>query len=260
MWEEIFKNFQFSNAFSNFLDISIVSFLLYRILLLLSRTRAFQLLLGILLVIVTDVFARYFNLITLNWIITNISTYLVIGIIVLMQPELRRLTLKLGEGKLLRWFSASQKIDLDEILKASRNMASHRIGSLIVILRNIRPQSIIDNAVPVNSDITSQLIETIFTPPSPLHDGAIIIEGKKILAASCYLPLSSHSELKSTFGARHRSALGISEETDAITIITSEESGRISITYQGEIITPRLSELKSCIARIIEIGEVKKEI
>ena len=124
-------------------------------------------------------------------------------------------------------------------------MAARRIGSIIVILRNLRPTTIIERAVAVNAKISSELIETIFWKESPLHDGAVIIEGQKITAASCYLPLSNSPKLKKTHGARHRAALGMSEESDAVIIVTSEETGRISVLRNGDIFNPRTSSPRS---------------
>ena len=189
MFSEELKDLNFWRFLLLLLDISLVAFLFYQLLFLLSRTRAFQFLLGVLFLIFADVLAKYLELTTLSWLIKNISAYLAIGLIVLMQPELRRLVAGLERKEIFRWLYPSQSVPVDYILTAVRNMAGKRIGSIIVILRNLRPMTIIERAVDLNAKISSELIETIFWKESPLHDGAIVIEGQKIIAASC-LPSS----------------------------------------------------------------------
>lgn len=230
------------------LDVSIVAFIFYRMYILLSRTKAIPLLIGFGTILLVDILARQLNLETLSWLVTNVSSYLVFGLIVLLQPELRRLVSEIGQMPIFKWVDPSQKIPLDEIIEAVKNMGSTRTGSIIVLLREIRPQSIIEGAVRLDSRITRELLQTIFFKDTPLHDGAVIIEGDTIVAASCYLPLSDSGKLKKTYGARHRAALGMSEETDAIIIVTSEETGKISLLINGEMISPvKPIELKSLI-------------
>jgi len=221
--------------FTKVLDILLVSYVFYRIYILLSRTRAIQLLIGFALIVAVDILSRQFNLETLSWIITNVSTYLVFGIIVLLQPELRRLISDIGKLPLFQWVNPPKAYYIDEIAIAAQNMAQDRVGSLICILKEIKPQQIIDSAVRLDANITHELLETIFFKDSPLHDGAVIIESNRILAASCYLPLSGARDLKKTMGARHRAAMGFSEESDAVIIVTSEETGKISIVYNGKM-------------------------
>ncbi len=244
------------------LDILIVAFLFYRVFLLLRRTRAIQLLVGFGLILVLDLLARWMKLETLSWLITNLSSYLVFGIIVLMQPELRRLFSEVGKMPVFRWIQPPAPVPLDDIVDAVRAMAGKRVGSIIIILREIRLQGILDSAVLLDARISSELIQTIFQKNTPLHDGAMIIEGGKILAASCYLPISSSRVLKKTLGARHRAGMGISEESDAIVIVTSEETGRITLMCNGEMRTPvKHFELKNILQRLlgperISLGEI----
>ncbi|MDH5654787.1 MAG: diadenylate cyclase CdaA [Spirochaetia bacterium] len=218
-----------------FLDLFIVSYFLYRIYILLNRTRAMQLIVGFGLILVIDIISRQFHLATVAWIIQNVSSYLVIGLIVLMQPELRRLFSEIGRMPIFQWISPTGSISINEICDAVRNMAQKKVGSLIVILREIRPHHIIDHAVKVDSAISSELLETIFFKDSPLHDGAVLIEGNRIVAASCYLPLSNSRILKKTHGARHRAGMGISEDTDAVVVVTSEETGSINVIVNGQL-------------------------
>ncbi|HMU83828.1 MAG TPA: diadenylate cyclase CdaA [Leptospiraceae bacterium] len=253
--------------FVRFIDILIVAFLLYRAYILLSRTRAMQLLLGFGLILLLDVIARRFSMDTLSWLITNVSQYLVFGLIVLLQPELRRLFAEIGKMPLFQWVNPPLSVPLDEIIAAASSMARSRTGSIIVLMKEIRPHGILENSVRVEGNISRELLETIFHKDTPLHDGAVIIEGAKILAASCYLPLSSSRVLKKTLGARHRAALGMSEESDAVILVTSEESGKISVMQNGEVLTPvRAGELKSLLSELLgktprsiaEIAEEKK--
>jgi len=233
------------------IDILLVAFLFYRIYILLSRTRAMQLLVGFGIIIILDFLARYLNLVTISWIITNVSSYLVFGLIVLLQPELRRLFSEIGRMPIFHWINPRTPVPLDEIEQAVKNMSHAKVGSIIVLLRDIRPQPIIDSAVRLDSLISAEILETIFFKDSPLHDGAVLIENNRIVAASCYLPLTNSGKIKKTFGARHRSALGFSEESDAVIIVTSEETGKISIIHNGEM---------RPIHKIIELKPVLNEL
>ena len=220
------------------LDILIVAFVLYRVFRLLSRTRAVQLLIGFGLIIVMDVVAKKMQLATISWLITNVSSYLVFGLIVILQPELRRLLAEMGKTPVFQWFSPSPEVPIKEITEAAREMAAGKVGSIMIILREIRPQAIIDNAVSLEAKVTTELLETIFFKDTPLHDGAVIIEGSRIVAASCYLPLSHSRNIKKTYGARHRAALGFSEDSDSVILVTSEETGNITLMKDGEMQTP----------------------
>ncbi len=216
-------------------DILLVSFIFYKLYQLLNRTKAVPLLIGFGMILLVDVIARWLSLETLSWLITNVSSYLVFGLIVLLQPELRRLVSEIGQLPVFSWVGTNRRVPIDEITEAVKNMAATHTGSIIVLLREIRPQHIIDNAVRIDSRISRELLQTIFFKDTPLHDGAVLIEDDRILAASCYLPLSVSTKLKKTHGARHRAAMGMSEESDAVIIVTSEETGKISVMINGEL-------------------------
>lgn len=233
------------------IDISIVAFIAYRVFMLLTRTRALQLLVGVVIIMLLDLVARLADLATVSWLVTNVSQYLVFGLIVLLQPELRRLISEIGRMPIFQWINPPVSVALDPIVEAVKNMAQQRVGSIIVILREIKPQQIIESAVRVDGQTTAELLETIFHKDTPLHDGAVFIEGNRIVAASCYLPLSN-SRLKKTHGARHRAGMGMSEESDGIVIVTSEENGRITVMHNGEIKTPvRPLELQPLLTRLL---------
>ncbi len=237
------KDIDFWSILLFVIDIGIVYFLFYRILLLLSRTRGIQLLLGVVFLFLADILSRYLNLAVLSWLVNNISTYFVIGVIILIQPELRRLASGLGQSSFFQWIYSTRTVPVIELVNAASSMAEKRIGSIVVILRRIRPENIISQAVSLDAEISFELIETIFSNRSPLHDGAVIVEGNRIVAASCYLPLSQSPKLKKTHGSRHRAGLGISEETDAIVVVTSEESGKIVVMVKGNIFHPKGKEM-----------------
>lgn len=246
-----------------FIDIALVAFVIYRVYMLLSRTRAIQLLFGFGFILAMEVISRKLKLETTSWLVNNVTSYLVIGLIILLQPELRRLVGEIGRMPVFQWFSPPPEVPLEEITEAVRNMAAGKVGSLIAILRELRPRGIIENSVLVDSVVTPELLETIFFKDSPLHDGAVLIEGSKLLAASCYLPLAPARQVKKTYGARHRAALGFSEESDAVLIVTSEETGRITVMLNGEIhVVPptRLREFLEELLRQKTIKEVVEQV
>ncbi len=234
------KLFYFFNAFwgyfRNVLDILIVAFIFYWIYSFLANTRAIQLLKGFFVILIIGILSRLLMLDTVNWLITNLATSIVITVVVLFQPELRRLITQFGQRN---WFSGAmsgeETLQLDELVNAIFNMSEERIGSLVVIERNTGLKSYVESGVVVNSLVSEEMIRTIFFPNTPLHDGAIIIQGGRIAAAACYLPLSDSKQLKKNHGARHRAALGIAEETDALVIVTSEETGAISVMANGRL-------------------------
>jgi len=244
----IFYLANFWEFFRNVVDILIVAFIFYWTYTFLTNTRAIQLLKGLGIIILVAILADYLRLDTLDWLIKNITTYLVITVIILFQPELRRLITQFGQKNWLVNETAAESFPLDELVNAIISMADERIGSLIVIERNTGLKSYAESAVMISSSISEELIRTIFYPLTPLHDGAIIIQEGKISAAACYLPLSDSKQLKKHHGARHRAALGIAEETDALVLITSEETGAVSIMVNGKIFPKiRITDLKNMI-------------
>lgn len=247
------------NYISITLDVLIVAFLIYKTYTTLRRTRGIQLLLGVGIIWISGSFAEYLGFELLEWILTNIRPALVFAIIVLLQPELRRLTGDLARIRLLRLFFLKPSFDLDPIVEAVRAMSQEKIGSIIVLVKDISLKDISENAVPMDSLVTSEILQTIFFKNSPLHDGAVIIEQNRIVCAASYLPMSSSVEI-STLGARHRSALGLSEETDSIIIVTSEETGDITICYEGEMIHPvKPLELKALVSGLMSGNKRSKD-
>jgi len=217
------------------IDILIVAFLFYWTYTFLINTRAVQLIKGAIVIFAFIVLAGVLQLDALEWIVKNLTPYIVF-IIVLFQPELRRLISRFGQKS---WFSngsKSESLQLDELVNAIFAMAEEKVGSLLVIERNTGLRNFVESGVLVDANISEELIRTIFFPLTPLHDGALIIQEGRITGAACYLPLSDSKQIKKHHGSRHRAALGIAEETDALVIVTSEERGEITIMVNGKLI------------------------
>ncbi len=225
----------FWNYFRNVVDILIVAYLFYWIYRFLTNTRAIQLLKGVIVIFIVAVISAFLRLDTLSWLIKNITTSLVITVVILFQPELRRLITRFGQKNWLATDSGAESFQLDELVSSVFAMAEEKVGSLIVIERNTGLKSYVESGAEIDSQISEELIRTIFFPLTPLHDGAIIIQEGRISGAACYLPLSDSKQLKKHHGARHRAGLGIAEETDALVIVTSEERGEITIMVNGKM-------------------------
>lgn len=225
------------------IDVIIVAFLILKIIKILKGSRAMQLVKGIISLIIITWLSSVFHLKILNYLLTTIMTYGVILLIVLFQPELRRALEQLGSSsKLTRYFGLDKDIisrtkeDIYKIGIAVMELSKAKTGALIVIERDIRLKEIIATGVSMNSEVSPQLLVNIFTPNTPLHDGAVIISENKIAAAACMLPLASDGDIAKEFGTRHRAAIGMSKESDAIIVVVSEETGRISIAKEGTLI------------------------
>lgn len=226
------------------LDLLIVSYIGYKFVKSARNSRVWQLLKGIVLIILVTVLSRIFEFRILNWFLTIFMTYGVIALIVIFQPELRRMLEQLGTNKFTKFFGMGLEKDLEKrtkediykIVIAAKELSNSKTGGLIVIERDIQLNDIIESGVNVGANVSPQLIVNLFVPNTPLHDGAIIISKNKIAAAACILPLSDDRKINKGLGTRHRAALGISTETDAIAIVISEETGKISIAKDGNLI------------------------
>ena len=219
------------------LDILIVTFVVYQIILALRGTRAFQMLLGLALLYLASRVSLRIGLLTVNWALSNLLAVWFLLIIILFQPELRRALASVGRrGSLLRAFSRYQEAHMiDEAVRAITSLAAKKIGAIIVVERDTRLSDSLDSGTVVDALVSRRLLESIFYPYSPLHDGAVIISRDRIVAAACFLPLSINPDLPGDLGTRHRAAVGVTEESDAIAIVVSEETGMISLVSGGEI-------------------------
>ena len=224
------------------LDIAIVLFLIYCFFKVVKGSRAGQLIKGIILLIISTWVSGLLNLKILNWILTGIMNLGVIAIIVIFQPELRRALEQLGTNKLNQFFGIEKdletktKEDIYKIAIAATELSKAKVGALIVIERDIKIQDIIATGIPMNAEVSPQLLVNIFEPNTPLHDGAAVISENKIAAAACVLPLSDDKDIAKELGTRHRAAIGISKESDSIAVVVSEETGKISVAKDGTLI------------------------
>ncbi|HEY3130865.1 MAG TPA: diadenylate cyclase CdaA [Acidobacteriota bacterium] len=218
------------------IDILVVAVLMYRVLLLIRGTRGMQMTVGMISLALVYYVSRHFQLRTIQWILANFLTYFVFAIIVIYQAEIRRGLAYIGRSPLLRRFSREVKKEaFEEIVLAATTLATRRIGGLIVLEGEIGLKNYVDAGIKLEAALTYDLLVTIFSPQTPLHDGAVIIEQDRIAAAACFLPLTLDPYLSKDLGTRHRAAIGITEETDAIAIVISEETGKISAVIGGKI-------------------------
>lgn len=230
-------------SISDIIDIGIVSFIVYHLINWLRQTRAMQLVKGIILLFALMVISDLMNLTVINYVISTLVQVGTFAIVVIFQPELRTLLESMGRsrvGKMIDFTKDKSKDQesgnriCEEIVTAVMNMADTKTGALIVIERETKLGEI-NTGTKVDADITSQLLENIFVPNTPLHDGAVIIRDEKILSAACFLPLTSNNNVAKELGTRHRAALGVSEVSDAFTIVVSEETGKVSIAVNGSL-------------------------
>lgn len=227
-----------------FLDVCIVIFVLYKFVKSARHSRVWQLLKGIVFIILITILSDILQFKILNYILTSFMPYGVIALIVIFQPELRRMLEQIGTSKFIRYFgigvekdvASKMKEDIYKIVIAAKELSNEKIGGLIVIERDIQINDIMDSGVRIDADVSPQLLVNLFVPKTPLHDGAVIISNNKIAAAACILPLADDKDMATGLGTRHRAALGISRETDAIAVVVSEETGKISIAKDGTLI------------------------
>lgn len=224
------------------LDLGIVGYLLYKFIRYARNSRVWQLLKGIILILIITALSDVLQLKILNFILNFFMPYGVIALIVIFQPELRRMLEQLGTNKITKYFGIDKdletrtKEDIYKVVIAAKELSNAKIGGLIVLERDIQINDIIDTGVAIGSEVSPQLIVNIFMPKTPLHDGAVIISKNKIAAAACILPLAQDKDIAKEIGTRHRAGLGISKESDAIAIIISEETGKISVAKDGTLI------------------------
>ena len=236
---------------TDIIDIAIVSFVIYKILGFIRRTRAEQLAKGLLVVLLAAFVSDLLNLYIVNWILDKILDVGLIALVVVFQPELRRALEFLGRGKFARQFSVKEENiegTVDIIVNAVEYFAARKEGAIIVIEREIALQDYADTGTVVNAALSTDLLENIFYKGSPLHDGAVIVRSDRILAAGCVLPLTQNPNLSKDLGMRHRAGLGITEVSDAVAIIVSEETGIISMASDGKL------------SRFLDIKSIEKQL
>lgn len=235
----VFDNLNTIKVITGLIDLLIVWYVIYLIINAIKGTKAIQLLKGIFFILIGKLISDSLGLTTTSKIFDMVIDWGFLAIIVIFQPELRRALEQLGRGSLFKRNAANLKVSqaklTDAMVKSIQYMAKRRIGALIVFEKETGLQDYIETGIPIYADISTELMINIFIPNTPLHDGAMIIRGDKIAVAASYLPLSDSSKIQKSLGTRHRAAVGISEVSDAFTVVVSEETGDISVTYNGRL-------------------------
>jgi len=237
---EIFNNIISGVGITDVIDVIIVAFVIYKVLGFIRETRALQLVKGLLILVLITVLSDKFNLYTLNWILRNTMTLGVIALVIVFQPELRRALEYVGRSKFITPQFAQMdkervKVITAAIIKAVDYFSSNKVGALIIMERETVLNDIAETGTQINAEISTELLGNIFYEGAPLHDGATIVRGDRIYAAGCVLPLTQSKTLSKDLGTRHRAGIGITENSDAIAIIVSEETGIISIAVDGKL-------------------------
>lgn len=236
MWEEVLELFNVVNI----IDILIVAYVIYKAMMVIKGTRAVQLIKGLVVLIMASLISDWFGLRTVGWILSKLQTVLIVALPIVFQPELRRALEKLGRGK----FFARPLVVLneealanliDEIVRAVKSLSKDNLGALIIIERETGINDFIETGIKLDGLVSAEFLVNIFIPKTPLHDGAVIIRGDRVIAASCFLPLSENPNLSKELGTRHRAGLGLTEQSDAIAVIVSEETGVISVAEEGRL-------------------------
>ena len=217
-------------------DVAIVAFLTYQLINLVRGTRTAQMLVGLLVMLGTYLASQYFELHTLNWILSNFLASIILVVVVIFQNDIRRALTQVGAG---RPISGPDRVAhgqvLEEVVRSAVLLASKRIGALLVFERDVNLNEFIEVGTRLEARVSRELLQAIFLPTSPIHDGAVIIQNGRITAAGCFLPLTANPNVSKTLGTRHRAAIGLTEETDAVVIVVSEEEGKISLVREGKI-------------------------
>lgn len=242
-----------------FLDILILSYILYKIYDFMSKTNSVQIIKAVIIVAVAYGIAVLFNLQTLLWLLNVIAPTLVIALAVIFQPEIRKLFLRIGQNGWFAFGTRSKHTYVDAVLIAAEMLSKQRRGMLAVFIRHTKMDNIIQTGTRLNADLSSSLLLTIFGKDTSLHDGACIIQGGKLLAAGCFLPLSEDYNIKKTFGTRHRAALGLSEQSDAVVLVVSEETGALSLAYDSKLNYDLTSnEIRKILENLLDITPENK--
>ncbi len=263
--ENIFNNITSSVGITDVLDIVIITFLIYKLLGFIRETRAEQLAKGLLLLVVATLLSKWMHLYTLHWLLSSLISAGLVAIVVIFQPELRRALEYLGRSRITNVFGEVDKEEAKRIVgqfvEAVDSMSASRTGALIVIEREIALNDIVETGTVIDAQITAQMIGTIFYEGTPLHDGAVIVRGDKLYAAGCVLPLTQNKELNKELGTRHRAGIGITENSDALVIIVSEETGVISVAQNGRL--TRFLDGKSIEKKLLNLyfeGETEQKL
>ncbi len=240
---ELFRIGFITFTFVDLLDIVLVSYVFYKMYDIMRGTRASQMFVGLILIFIVSFAVGSVGMKGMSWLVDSVTQVWVIAFVIIFQPELRRLLIQLGQGRLMRFlFRVKTTKFIDVVCKASVELSQKRYGGLIVIQRDMGLRAIIESGVKLQAEVTSELLVSVFFPRTPLHDGAVVINGNIVEAAKCLLPLTQNPNIDPSLGTRHRAALGVTEECDAAVVVVSEESGQISLAFQGEFIDRGMTE------------------
>jgi diadenylate cyclase len=238
----LFVDLTFYDLLRALVDIGLVAFILYRMFLLIKGTRAVPIITGIVIIFLLKLVTQWLSLYTMNWLLSQFFVLGAVAIPVVFQPELRRALEQLGRGRLLPAPRSSEQSPednvamVDQVVRAVEVLSRTKTGALLVIERETGLGDVAESGIPLDGKVTWELLVNTFVPNTPLHDGAVIIRGNRVVAAACWLPLAEASELSKELGSRHRSAIGITEHADCISVVVSEETGTISIAEGGKIV------------------------
>ena len=244
-------------------DIAIVSFLIYEFLKLIRGTRAVQMGVGTLLIVALFYTSRLAPLQTVNWLIRNALLYVAFAAIVIFQSDIRRALAHFGQAPFFRYFNRQEAADetIEEIVVAATMLSAQKVGAIIAVEREIGLRNYIESGIPLDATLTYDLLVTIFQPGSPLHDGAVILQENRVAAAACFLPLTVNPRVSRELGTRHRAAIGLTEEGDAVAVIVSEETGSISIAIDGRIdrgLSP--DELRTRLRSLVTMRKARRQV
>ena len=252
--EDLLSNLQITDV----ADVTILTLVIYRLLLLMKGTKAFQMVWGLLVLIPIYILAKRFGLYTVSWILDRFSVYVVLAIIILFQEDLRRALARVGNPLFLQINAYDQSAVVDELVRAVFALASNNVGALIAIQREASLSDWVDVGVSLDAQVSHELLQAIFQTSSPIHDGAVIIQKDRLAAAGCFLPLTTHQDVSKALGTRHRAALGLSDETDAVVLVVSEEEGRVSLVQHGKIrVMPDPKVLRQVLANLLGLEKPK---
>ncbi len=232
---QIFYGFRWQDA----VDILLVSYLVYRLLLMIRDTRAMQMLKGFMFLLLFALIGAQFHFYTVNWLLTSLWAVWLIAFTIIFQPELRRILVQIGRRRMFMGFFKEEARLYKEITEAARVLSRRKMGALIVLERDVNLKTYIDTGTPLDADLSAELLVTLFVTKTPLHDGAVVIRDGRVAAAGCILPLTQDPNVSKNYGTRHRAGIGITEETDAVAIVVSEEKRTISLAVSGKI-TPAI--------------------
>ncbi len=245
-----------------FLDIVLLAVIIYKTYSILEKTRAIQLIKGAVIIMLIYAVAYFLELNTLLWILQMLAPGVVIGIAIIFQPELRKIFTSIGQGELFNIQSRSKPFQIESVLNATEILSKMRRGALIIFTRKVGLKHITDTGTKINGEPTTNLISSIFSHDTALHDGAIILTNGKLVAAGCFLPLANDPDLQRSLGTRHRAALGMATESDAVVLVLSEETGATSLAYDGAIFYDlTIEEIRRELKILLQFSEeVKEEI